>query len=267
MILATWNVNSIRARLDRLLAFLARTRPDVVCLQEVKVAEEEFPHDALNAAGYLATVWGQRTYNGVAILARPVPVTGAAPASPFVDVARGFGDGRDDEARLLAATVGGVRVVSAYIPNGKTVGSDKWRYKLEWLSRLGAWLPGEARADRPFVVMGDFNIAPEDRDVARPEEWQNTVLCHPDGRRALDAAVGSGLVDAVRLHDVGPGPFTWWDYRMLGFQKGNGLRIDHMFMTPVLARRCHKTWVDREERKGKLPSDHAPVVAELDLAG
>ena len=265
MILVSWNVNSIRARLDRLLAFLARTRPDVVCLQEVKVAEEEFPHDAINGAGYLATVWGQRTYNGVAILAKPVPVTGGPPVSPFVDVVRGFGDGRDDEARLLAATVAGVRIVSAYVPNGKVVGSDKWLHKLDWISRLGTWLPGEAQADRPFVIMGDFNIAPEDRDVAHPEDWKDSVLCHPDGRRALAQALGTEIVDAFRLHDVGPGPFTWWDYRMLGFPKGNGLRIDHMFMTPALAARCHKTWVDRNERKGKLPSDHAPIVAELDL--
>ena len=264
MVIATWNVNSIRARLDRLLAFLARSRPDVVCLQEVKVEDEEFPHDALNAAGYLATVWGQRTYNGVAILARPVSVPGAAPSSPFSGVTRGFGDGRDEEARLIAATVGGVRVVSAYVPNGKVVGSDKWRHKLDWLARLGGWLHGAARLDQPFVIAGDFNVAPEDRDVARPEEWRESVLCHPDGRRALEAAVGSGFVDAVRLHDVGPGPFTWWDYRMLGFQKGNGLRIDHIFMTPPLASRCYKTWVDREERKGKLPSDHAPVLAHID---
>ncbi len=264
MLLATWNVNSIRARQDRLLALLARTRPDVMCLQEVKVTDEEFPHDALNAAGYLAVVHGQRTYNGVALLARPVPRPGAPPASPFVDVTRGFGEGGDEEARLIAATVAGVRVVSAYVPNGKVVGSDKWRYKLEWLARLDTWLAHEATSDRSFVIAGDFNVAPEDRDVARPEEWRDSVLCHPDARRALALAAGSRLVDAVRLHDPGPGPFTWWDYRMLGFQKGNGLRIDHLFLTPPLVRRCSRTWVDREERKGKLPSDHAPVLAVID---
>lgn len=263
MIIATWNVNSIRARQDRLLAWLARTRPDIVCLQEVKVADEEFPHDALNAAGYLAVVYGQRTYNGVAILARPVSRPGAAPGSPFSEVARGLGPGNDDEARLIAATVGGVRVVSAYVPNGKVVGSDKWGYKLDWLARLGAWLNSEAHADRPFVIAGDFNVAPEDRDVARPEDWRDSVLCHPDARRALHDAIGPGLADALRLHHDGEGPFTWWDYRMLGFQKGNGLRIDHLFLTPPLAARCRKTWVDREERKGKLPSDHAPVLAEF----
>jgi len=264
MLLASWNVNSIRARQDRLLAWLARTRPDLVCLQEVKVADEEFPHDALNAAGYLAVVHGQRTYNGVAILARPVARAAAAPGSPFVDVARGFGDGKDDEARLIAATVAGVRVVSAYVPNGKSVGSDKWSYKLDWLARLGTWLRGAARADQPFVIAGDFNVAPEDRDVARPEEWRDTVLCHPEARRALQDAIGPGLMDALRLHHDGEGPFTWWDYRMLGFPKGNGLRIDHLFLTPPLASRCSKTWVDREERKGKLPSDHAPVLAHID---
>lgn len=264
MLLASWNVNSIRARQDRLLAFLGRHRPDVVCLQEVKVADEEFPHDALNAAGYLAVVYGQRTYNGVAILARPVARAGGPPGTPFVDVARGFGAGPEEESRLIAATVGGVRIVSAYVPNGKVVGSDKWARKLEWLAQLAAWLGAQADPERPFVIAGDFNVAPEDRDVARPDEWRGSVLCHEDARRALHGAVDGRLVDALRLHHEGPGPFTWWDYRMLGFQKGNGLRIDHVFLTPPLAARCSKSWVDREERKGNLPSDHAPVLAHID---
>ena len=249
MILATWNVNSIRARLDRLLAFLARTRPDVVCLQEVKVAEEEFPHDALNAAGYLATVWGQRTYNGVAILARPVPVPGAAPTSPFGDVVRGFGDGRDDEARLLAATIGGVRVVSAYVPTERS-----WERQVavtSWTGFRGSatGFPGSSRRS-PLRHHGRLQHRRRKTVTSRDPRSGGSRCSHPDGRRALEAAVGSGLVDAVRLHDVGPGPFTWWDYRMLGFPKGNGLRIDDMFMTPILAGRCHRT-TGSIERNGK----------------
>jgi exodeoxyribonuclease III len=254
VLLATWNVNSVRARLDRLLAWLARTGPDVVCLQELKVPGEEFPFDALREAGYHAAVFGQRTYNGVAILSRHAPD----------EVRPGFGDTEmDDQARLIGATIGGIVVVSAYVPNGQVVGSDKWAYKLAWLGRLRAWLEQAGKPDRPLVLAGDFNVAPEDRDVARPEEWQESVLCHPDARRALRDVMGWGLVDAVRLHDEGPGPWSWWDYRQLAFPRGNGLRIDHVFLTAPLAGRCTRAWVDREERKGKLPSDHAPVVVEL----
>lgn len=255
MLIATWNVNSIRARLDRLVAFLGRSAPDVVCLQELKVPDGDFPFEAVRAAGYHAAVHGQRTYNGVAILSRVE--AGAVQA--------GLGDGEaDDQARLIAATVAGVRVISAYGPNGQVVGSDKWAYKLAWLARLRGWLERTAQPDQPLVLCGDFNVAPEDRDAARPEEWRDSVLCHDDARRALRQVTSWGLVDTLRLHDEGPGPFTWWDYRMLAFPKGNGLRIDHIFATPPLAARCASTSVDRDERKGKLPSDHAPVLAAFD---
>lgn len=255
MLLGTWNVNSIRARLDRLLAWLERIGPDVVCLQELKVADTEFPIDAIRGAGYHAAVHGQPTYNGVAILSREEPA----------DITVGFGDGvADDQARLIAASIGGTRVVSAYVPNGQVVGSDKWAYKLRWLERLGAWLARHHTPDGPLVVAGDFNVAPDDRDVARPGEWRDSVLCHAEARQALAAVAGWGLVDAIRLHDPGPGPWSWWDYRQLAFPKGNGLRIDHVFLTAPLAQRCTAARVDRDERKGRLPSDHAPVVVTVE---
>jgi exodeoxyribonuclease-3 len=252
--LATWNVNSIRARLPRVLDWLAREAPDVVCLQELKVADGEFPFDEIRATGYHAAVHGQRTYNGVAILSR----------EELTEVEVGLpDDGGDPQARLIAATVGGIRVLSAYFPNGQIVGSDKWLFKLAWMERLRSHLAGMDLASAPVALCGDFNVAPEDRDVARPDEWRESVLCHVDARRRLRDIAGLGLVDATRLHHEGPGPYSWWDYRMLAFPKGNGLRIDHVFLSPPLAKRCTAASVDRDERKGKRPSDHAPVVALL----
>lgn len=254
--LATWNVNSIRARLDRLVAFLGRYQPDVVCLQELKVPDEEFPLLEVEAAGYHAAFHGQRTYNGVAILSR----------IPAVEVEMGLpGAAADDQARLIAATFGGVRVLSAYFPNGQSVGSDKWSYKLGWMERLRDHLAGRYRPDQPIALCGDFNVAPEDRDVARPDEWRESVLCHTEARERLARIAAWGMTDGMRIHEAGPGPFTWWDYRMLAFPKGNGLRIDHVYLTAPLAAGCRKAWVDREERKGKLPSDHAPVLVELEV--
>lgn len=253
MRIVTWNVNSIRARQERLLALLARHRPDVVCLQELKTAAAGFPAAALAEAGYHAAVHGQKTYNGVAILAREAPA----------EVATGFGDGGDEsQARLVAATVGGLRVASAYIPNGKEVGSEKWPYKLEWLARLAAWVERQAGGP-PLVLGGDFNIAPEERDVASPATWADSVLCHPEVRAAWERILAAGLVDSFRLHHPEGGLYSWWDYRMLAFPKNDGLRIDHVLLAPALVPRCTGAFIDRDERKGKLPSDHAPVFAEL----
>ncbi|MFZ5624315.1 MAG: exodeoxyribonuclease III [Gemmatimonadota bacterium] len=262
MKVATYNVNSIRARLERTLAWLAREQADVVCLQELKVTEGEFPRAEFEAAGWHLALHGQRTYNGIAILSR----------APLLDVCPGLCDEVEDaEARLLSARIPfraadgapppAVRVISAYVPNGKTVGSDKWAYKLRWLERLRHYLDRTARPDEPLILCGDFNVAPEDRDVARPDEWRDSVLCHEEARAALRRIVEWGLEDTIRLHHDGDGPYTWWDYRMLGFAKGNGLRIDHIFVTRSLAERCGNAYVVRDERKGKLPSDHAPVVA------
>lgn len=258
MKIATWNVNSIRARLERLLAWLGREQADVVCLQELKVADHEFPRMEVEAAGYQVAVYGQKTYNGVAILSRRA----------LEDVRTGLGGaGTDQDARLISARVGAIRVLSAYVPNGKVVGSDKWEYKLDWYQRLRAHLDANYSPSEDLVVCGDFNCAPEDRDVARPDEWRGSVLCDEPTRERLRAVMAWGLVDTVRLHHSGDGPYSWWDYRMLGFAKGNGLRIDHILATKPLAARCTQAWVVRDERKGKLPSDHAPVVAVFDEPG
>lgn len=262
MKLAAWNVNSIRARHDRVLAFLERERPDALCLQETKVTDNVFPHDALAEVGYHAAAYGQKTYNGVAIISRAEPQ----------NVVRGFDDGQeeDPQARLIAADVDGVRVVSAYFPNGKSVGTDKWQYKLAWMQRLRAYLD-RLDAAAPVALLGDYNVAPEDaRDVANPDKWQGSVLTHEQARQSVEALRAWGLMDAVRLVDHGPGPWSWWDYRTMGFQRGDGLRIDHVYVTPPLARRVADAYVDRDERRdtsaepgGSKPSDHAPVVVEL----
>jgi exodeoxyribonuclease-3 len=249
--LATWNVNSVRARRERLLRWLERNPVDVLCLQELKVSDADFPGEELREAGYAAAVHGQRAYNGVAILARREPR----------DIERGLGD--DEAARLIACRVAGLRVISAYFPNGGSLGSDKWQYKLRWMRRLTDWLRRRCDPAEPLVLCGDFNVAPEARDVHEPAVWEESVLFHPEARTALEELRSFGFVDLVRKHRPEPGLYSWWDYRMLGFQKGRGLRIDHVWGTRVVAERSLAAQVDREERKGKLPSDHAPVIVEL----
>ena len=252
MKLASWNVNSVRARSERLLAWLARQEPDVVCLQELKTEDSGFPFAELKAAGYEAVTYGQKTYNGVAILSR----------TPIERVTRGLSDGvSDDQARLIAGTVQGIRVLSAYVPNGQVVGSEKYAYKLAWLGRLRRYLDRHARVDEPLALCGDFNVAPEERDVYDPLAWQGETLFHADARQALSQVVDFGLVDTLRLHRPEPGLYSWWDYRMLAFPKNRGLRIDQIWATPPLADRCVDASIDREERKGKQPSDHAPCIA------
>jgi exodeoxyribonuclease-3 len=259
MILSTWNVNSIRTRLERCLAFLERHRPDVLCVQETKVPDEEFPIEPFSALGYHVALRGQRTYNGVAILSR----------TPLEDPERDLPGGEGDEqARFLAGTVGGLRVANVYVPNGESPESPKFAYKLEWLERLAAWLRERARPQDPLVVVGDFNVAPEDRDVHDPDLWRGKVLFHPEEQRRLRAILEWGLEDLLRLRRPEGGIYTWWDYRMGAFHRGWGLRIDLVLGTAPLARRCADVVVDREERKptggeGK-PSDHAPVLARIE---
>jgi exodeoxyribonuclease-3 len=254
MKIATWNVNSIKARKERLLAWLAQHSPDVLCLQELKLEERAFPYVEIEQAGYHATVLGQKTYNGVAILSRERPE----------QVRMGLGDAVEDpQARIVTAVIDGLPVVSIYVPNGGEPGSEKFAYKLAWLERFNAYLERVYDRARPLVVCGDINIAPEDRDVARPEEWNSTVLCAPEVRAAFRKLVDWGLVDCFRRHHEEPGLYSWWDYRMLGFPKNNGLRIDHILATAPIAERCSNAFIDRDQRKGKLPSDHAPVVAEF----
>jgi exodeoxyribonuclease-3 len=255
MKLATWNVNSVRAREERLVRWLAAHQPDVLCLQELKTTDDAFPLLPIRSLGYHAAVHGQKTYNGVAILSR----------TEALEVERGFGDGGDEtHARLVAARVGNVRVASVYVPNGQEVGSDKWAYKLEWLKRLRAWLDRRFSKGDLVAVCGDWNVAPEARDVCDPAAWEPSVLFHPEARAALEHVRAWGLVDAFRLHHQAPGLYSWWDYRMLAFPKNQGLRIDHVLLSEPLAARCTGALIDRSERKGKQPSDHAPVVVEID---
>lgn len=255
MRIATWNVNSVKARRERLLAWLARTQPDIACLQELKTEDVAFPHDDVRAAGYHAAVHGQRTYNGVAILSRQAPA----------QVEIGLGDGVDDpQARLVSARIGALQVLSAYVPNGGEAGSDKLHYKLEWLARLERYLRERCDPRAPLVLCGDLNVAPDARDVARPEEWNGTVLCLPEVRAGFERLLAWGLEDCFRRWHPEGGHYSWWDYRMLGFPKNNGLRIDHVLATAPLASRCTAATIDRDERKGKLPSDHAPVVVDFD---
>ena len=255
MKIATWNVNSVRARLERLLAFLERHAPDAVCLQETKGTEESFPRDAVREAGYHALVSGQKTYNGVAILSR----------EPGADPVSAFGDGGDDsEARIVATTVDEVRIVCVYVPNGRSVGSETYRTKLEWLSRLGALLERDSNPDQPLAVCGDLNIAPADIDVYDPEAWNEQILCSAPERQALREIEAWGLVDSFRHLYPDKVAYSWWDYRQLGFPKNRGLRIDHVLVTRALLDRLTGVEIDREERKGKGASDHAPVLASFD---
>jgi exodeoxyribonuclease-3 len=250
----SWNVNSVNARLERVLAFLARESPDVVLLQELKCEEQKFPLAAIEGAGYQAAVFGQKTYNGVAILAK----------SPITEVSRGFLDGDLDEARFVVGVVDGVRVASAYIPNGQAVGAEKYHYKLKWLARLKARLVATLPQPGPFVLGGDFNVAPEDRDVHDPDQWRDQILFSDPEKAGLSTLVADvGLHDTFRKHHSEAGHFSWWDYRMLGFQKDKGLRIDFLFATPSMLEICTGARIDRDERRGKLPSDHAPVIAEF----
>ncbi len=254
--IATWNLNSIRAREERVLAWLDANQPDVLCAQETKVVDDLFPYEALASVGYQAVVHGQKTYNGVALITR----------EECTDVVRGFGDGSaDPQARFIGATVRGARIFSAYVPNGSSVGSEKFQYKLEWLARLRVFLESNENATEPVVLCGDWNVAPDDRDVHDPLLWEDGILCTKEERAALKHIVSWGFSDTFRMHHDAPGNFSWWDYRMLGFPKNKGLRIDHIYATSVLSARCQESVIDREERKGKGASDHAPVIAVFDL--
>jgi exodeoxyribonuclease-3 len=254
--LVTWNINSVRARNDRLLAWIANEQPDVLCLQETKVEDTGFPTDALKAAGYECATHGQRSYNGVAIVAR----------MPLTDVVRGFGDGEpDEEARLVAATVGDLRVVCVYVPNGQELTSDKFPYKLAWYKRLRRFLDRTATPATKLVVCGDMNVTADDRDVCDPAKWAGQIHCSADERLALAEVLAFPLVDVFRKHHPDGGVYSWWDYRGVAFFKNQGLRIDYIFATPPVAERCTACTIDRNARKGQDASDHAPVIATLEL--
>ena len=253
MLLASWNLNSIRAREERLLAWLERRQPDVVCLQELKCTEDQFPFEAIEAAGYQAIVHGQKTYNGVAILSKSDPT----------DVSTGFGDdGDESQARVIAATIDGVRIISVYIVNGGEIDSGKYAYKLKWLKRLENYLAAQD-CTAQLAICGDYNIVPDERDVKNPKDWWGGVLYNKDLDAWFKRLIDLGLQDTLRIHHKEAGIYSWWDYRMLGFPKNNGLRIDLILATSKLAARSADAGVDRDERKGKKPSDHAPVFAEF----
>ncbi len=255
MRVVTWNVNSVRARLEIVRAWLAANEPDVLCLQEIKVVDDAFPAAEFAELGYRATVYGQPTYNGVALLSRAEPT----------DVRRGFDDGapEDPQARILRATFGDVRVIDVYVPNGDSVGSDKYAYKLAWMERFAALLRAQEDPTAPLVLVGDFNVAPEDRDVHDPDLWRGQVLFSEPEHAALAAITSFGLTDCLRLHHAEPGIYSWWDYRGLAFQKRLGLRIDLVLATAPLAARCTACRVDKDARRGKGVSDHAPVIADF----
>ena len=253
MKLAAWNVNSLKVRLPQLLGWLGEARPDVVCLQELKLEDAKFPRAEIEAAGYQAAFSGQKTYNGVAILAR----------GALSDVSAGLPGFADDHKRVIAASVGGVRIVSVYCPNGQAVGSDKYAYKLRWFAALRDYLAAELPRHSELAVAGDFNVAPEDRDVHDPKAWEGQVLVSEAERAALREILGLGLRDAFRLFEQPEKSFSWWDYRMMAFRRNAGLRIDHILVTPALAARCKASSIDKAPRKLERPSDHAPVVAEF----
>lgn len=255
MKLATWNVNSLKVRLPHLTDWLARAQPDAVCLQELKLEDAKFPRAEVEAAGYRSAFSGQKTYNGVAILSRSEPL----------EVSTGLPGFADEQKRVIAATVNGVRVVCVYVPNGQSVESEKYVYKLAWFQALRDWLVEEAKAHPRLVVLGDWNVAPEDRDVHDPKAWEGQVLFSEPEKAALKAIEAIGFHDAFRLFEQPPKSFSWWDYRMLGFRRNAGLRIDHILLSDALKPLCTACVIDRDERKKEQPSDHAPVIATLTL--
>lgn len=259
MKLATWNINSLTVRLPQVLAWLAHNPVDVLCLQELKLTEDKFPHTAFQEAGYDAVVFGQRTYNGVAILSR----------TPLRDVVKNIPGFSDDQARVIAATLdtpaGPLRVVNGYFVNGQEPGSEKFAYKLRWLQALHDWLRSELAAHPRLVLAGDFNVAPEDRDSYDPVGLRETIHHTSEERAHFQALLALGLTDAYRLFEQPEKSFSWWDYRMLGFQKNRGLRIDHILVNDALRSAVSACTIDRAPRKNPQPSDHAPVVTTLSI--
>lgn len=255
MKLATWNVNSLAVRLPQLLDWLAANPVDVLVLQETKLTDDKFPTLEIGAAGYQVQWFGQKTYNGVALLSR-------LPAQDVVKNIPGFAD---EQARVIAATVDGVRCVGAYFPNGQAPGSDKFAYKMGWLDALRGWLREELQRHPRLVLMGDFNIAPEDRDVHDPVAWAGQIHCTDEERAHFRALQELGLVDAFRLFEQAPKSWSWWDYRNLAFRKNQGLRIDHILVSEALKGAVTACSIDKLPRKNERPSDHAPVLVDINL--
>jgi len=250
---ATWNVNSLNVRLPHVLDWLRDTQPDVLCLQETKQEDGKFPYDALKQAGYDAVHIGQKTYNGVAILSR----------HPLTNIQCNIPDFDDDQQRIIAADINDVRVVCAYIPNGQALDSDKYQYKMRWLNALNQWLKTELASHPKLLLLGDYNIAPEDRDCHDPAVWVGHVLVSPPEREAFQQLINLGLHDSFRLFEQPEKSFSWWDYRMAGFRRNLGLRIDHILVSDALKPFCTAAYIDKAPRKLERPSDHTPVVLQL----
>jgi exodeoxyribonuclease-3 len=253
MKLATWNVNSLKVRLPQVLDWAGTHRPDVLCLQETKLQNDQFPAAEIRAAGYEPLANGQKTYNGVCIVS-------LGPPSETITEIPGL---EDPQKRVLAATIGGIRIINAYVPNGERVESDKYQYKLKWLAAFSGWLKAELAQHPRLAVLGDFNVAPEDRDVYDPQAWAGQVLFSAPERDAFSSLLAAGFKDAFRLFEQPERSFTWWDYRMNAFRRKMGLRIDHILLSEELAKLCTACVIDIEPRKNERPSDHAPVIAEI----
>ena len=255
MKIATWNVNSLRVRLPQLLEWLAANPVDVIGIQETKLTDEDFPAAEVEAAGWRWAHYGQKTYNGVALLSR----------HPLDKVSRGMPGFEDEQRRVIAATIRGLRVVNVYVPNGQAVGSEKYAYKLRWLEALRGYLSEEARAHPRLAVTGDYNIAPADEDVHDPAQWAGQILCSEPERAAFRALLELGLRDSFRLFQQPPGSFTWWDYRQGGFSRNQGLRIDHVLASIPLAAACRGSVIDLAPRRVERPSDHTLLTSDFSL--
>jgi exodeoxyribonuclease-3 len=252
---ASWNVNSLNVRLPHVLAWCEEARPDILALQETKLTDDRFPVDELQEAGYHSAYSGQKTYNGVAVLSR----------EPATDMVTDI-DGLDDpQRRILAATIGDLRIIDLYVVNGSEVGSEKFAYKLHWLEQVTRWIEAEAQKFDKLIVLGDFNIAPDDRDVHDPESWREKILCSTPEREALQRIFDLGLSDTFRLFEQEEKTWSWWDYRMAAFRRNMGLRIDLVLASAAMADVCSAAYIDKEPRRQERPSDHTPVIAEFDL--
>jgi exodeoxyribonuclease-3 len=253
MKIATWNVNSLKVRLPDVLAWLKTAEPDILCLQEIKMLEENYPHEALEAAGYTSLVSGQKTYNGVATLTRKKQ------SHPCFD----FPDFEDPQRRILCSTLEDLRILNIYVPNGQSVGSDKYDYKLSWLDHLQAFIREELKQHERLIVLGDFNIAPEDQDVYDPITWEGAILCSEGERKALKAILDTGLQDTFRLFEQPKDAYSWWDFRTRAFSRNHGLRIDLILGSPAIVQNAKDSWIDVEPRTWERPSDHTPVILEF----
>ncbi|OWS69183.1 exodeoxyribonuclease III [Polynucleobacter campilacus] len=275
MRIAAWNVNSLKVRLPHVLRWLQdqekKHQPiDALCLQELKLTDDKYPHQELEAAGYLSIAAGQKTYNGVAIIVRKAALAAIASdtATTFLKPTRNIPGNDDEQQRILAATIPfagtkPIRLVSAYFPNGQSPDSDKFVYKLDWLNKLHTWLTEELEQNQRLALLGDYNIAPEDQDVHDPKAWEGQNLVSPPERNAFQDLINLGLSDSFRMFEQAPKTYSWWDYRMMGFRRNAGMRIDHILLSEALKEKCSASIVDKEPRTWEQPSDHAPVIAVI----